>query len=176
MDNKLLPIGEKLEAIVFDFDGIFTTNQVYVDSNGVESVSCSRSDSLALELYRKHLVRRDLQTKLIVLSRESNPVVVKRCDKLKLACVSNTKDKLSYLKSRYQVSQDGFINNIMYLGNDLNDYKSMVACQWSASPSDANEAIKAISRYVSPSQGGRGFIADVLYQLIGDIEYTLSLL
>ena len=37
-----------IELAVFDFDGVFTDNAVYVTETGVESVKCSRSDGLGL--------------------------------------------------------------------------------------------------------------------------------
>ena len=36
--------GEKIEAVVLDFDGVFTDNRVLVDQTGQELVICSRSD------------------------------------------------------------------------------------------------------------------------------------
>src|SRR5690606_16304196 len=64
--------------LVFDFDGVFTDNQVYVSSSGEESVCCSRADSLGLD----YLKRAGLA--MLVLSTETNPVVAQRCRKLGL--------------------------------------------------------------------------------------------
>ena len=33
---------KKIKFIVFDFDGVFTNNQVYTDQNGIESVISSK--------------------------------------------------------------------------------------------------------------------------------------
>ena len=44
-----------VKMVVFDFDGVFTDNTVYVDQNGVESVRCWRGDGLGLDLLRKCL-------------------------------------------------------------------------------------------------------------------------
>ncbi len=35
-------LPEKLDLIVFDFDGVFTDNRVWVDQNGVEQI-CRQS-------------------------------------------------------------------------------------------------------------------------------------
>ena len=37
-----------IELAVFDFDGVFTDNTVYVNQDGTESVRCWRSDGLGL--------------------------------------------------------------------------------------------------------------------------------
>ena len=60
---------EDVKMVVFDFDGVFTDNTVYVDQNGVESVRCWRGDGLGLDMLRQ----RNIQ--LAVISTETNPVV-----------------------------------------------------------------------------------------------------
>lgn len=44
---------ERIQIFVFDFDGVLTNNDVYIDQDGKESVSCSRSDGLAFDVLRK---------------------------------------------------------------------------------------------------------------------------
>ena len=41
---------DRLDLLVFDFDGVFTDNKVWVDQDGKESVRCDRSDGLAFDL------------------------------------------------------------------------------------------------------------------------------
>ena len=43
----------KIQLFVYDFDGVFTNNKVFVDENGKESVICNKSDGLAVGLIRK---------------------------------------------------------------------------------------------------------------------------
>ena len=42
-----------IHTIVFDFDGVFTDNFVYTNSDGVEQVKTSRSDSFGLRNFRE---------------------------------------------------------------------------------------------------------------------------
>ena len=44
---------EDIKVFIFDFDGVLTNNIVYIDQDGKESVSCSRSDGLAFDVLRK---------------------------------------------------------------------------------------------------------------------------
>ena len=62
---------EKIEMIVFDFDGVLTNNLVFVDQDGKESVSCNRSDGLAFDVLRK------LKKPSYILSTEKNPDYLK---------------------------------------------------------------------------------------------------
>ena len=57
---------DKLDLIIFDFDGVLTNNLVFLDQNGNESVSCSRADGLAFDVLRK------LGKPTYILSTEKN--------------------------------------------------------------------------------------------------------
>ena len=69
---------KKIKFIVFDFDGVFTDNQVYTDQNGIESVVSSKFDGFGLQKLR------DLGINLHILSTEKNSVVKKELKNLKL--------------------------------------------------------------------------------------------
>jgi 3-deoxy-D-manno-octulosonate 8-phosphate phosphatase KdsC-like HAD superfamily phosphatase len=45
-----LPELKNIHTIVFDFDGVFTNNKVWVDEDGKETVRCDRSDGLGFDL------------------------------------------------------------------------------------------------------------------------------
>ena len=49
------PRFDQIKTIVFDFDGIFTNNKIYLSEEGIESVRCDRSDGLAFDLARKFI-------------------------------------------------------------------------------------------------------------------------
>ena len=44
---------DKIDAFIFDFDGVMTNNLVFIDQEGNESVSCSRADGLAFDVLHK---------------------------------------------------------------------------------------------------------------------------
>ncbi len=50
--RKIMDIN-KLDALIFDFDGVLTDNKVYIGEDGKEVVSCSRSDGLGFDVLRK---------------------------------------------------------------------------------------------------------------------------
>ena len=94
-------LGEA-KLIVFDFDGVFTDNRVYVDQNGTESVVCWRSDGLGLSKLRQ------LGVPVWVISTEKNSVVGARCRKLKIDYIKSCDDKLAAMKQlaqKYNCSQ-----------------------------------------------------------------------
>ena len=63
--RKIINI-DKLDALVFDFDGVLTDNKVYLGEDGKELVSCSRADGLGFD------VLRELKKPVYILSTEKN--------------------------------------------------------------------------------------------------------
>ncbi len=76
---KPRPLPQQVQLVVFDFDGVMTDDRVWVDETGHEQVAANRRDGLGLELLRR------AGFEILVLSKETNPVVTARCAKLGLA-------------------------------------------------------------------------------------------
>ena len=154
MQNKLITL-ENIDAFIFDFDGVLTNNLVFVDQDGKESVSCNRSDGLAFDVLRK------LKKPSYILSTEKNPIVSARAKKLKIQAIQGVEDKVKELLSLAKTNEYN-LNRILYVGNDINDYKAMKLCGYSACPSDSHEKIRSIATFVLQKKGGNGVIRELL--------------
>ena len=108
------PWPESIDLVVFDFDGVFTDNKVYVADDGRETVRCDRGDGMGVSLLLKHGVR------ALVLSTEANPVVSARCRKLNLVCHQGIADKGRALREIASESKVD-LRRTLYVGNDAND-------------------------------------------------------
>ena len=53
MKQRNLPTWNKIHTLIFDFDGVFTDNKVFINQEGLESVQCSRADSLGLDILKR---------------------------------------------------------------------------------------------------------------------------
>jgi 3-deoxy-D-manno-octulosonate 8-phosphate phosphatase (KDO 8-P phosphatase) len=146
---------ENLDAIIFDFDGVLTDNRVYLDQAGRESVRCNRGDGLAFE------VLRELGKPAYILSTEKNPVVSKRARKLKVPVLQGINNKAEAL-SGLAVKKGYKIRNILYVGNDLNDYHAMKMCGYSACPADSHMRIKKVATITLKTLGGAGVARELL--------------
>jgi len=114
--HKSFPAG--IELLVLDFDGVLTNNLVHVLDDGREAVTCSRSDGMGLERLRARGI------KVVVLSKETNPVVSSRCKKLNLTCYQGVEDKAAVFETI--VSEQGAtLDRTVYVGNDVNDLECM---------------------------------------------------
>jgi len=151
---------EDIDAFIFDFDGVLTNNLVHLDQNGKESVSCSRADGLAFDVLRK------LDKPVFILSTENNPVVTMRARKLKIPVVQGVDNKVEAIKKL--VNKNSYnLKNILYVGNDLNDYLVMQLCGYTICPADSHSKIKEISDVVLKTNGGNGVVRELLEDLLG---------
>jgi len=162
----------KFENIIFDFDGVFTDNSVYVNSNGEEFVKCHRSDSLGLHLFRAYLKSISHEMKLAIISTEVNGVVNARAKKIGLDCHHGIGNKLSFLSGN-KAWQNGNglqlpldLSKTIYLGNDLNDLAVMQLVGLSFAPSDSHPLVKDVATHVGQELGGHGFVRSVLELLM----------
>jgi YrbI family 3-deoxy-D-manno-octulosonate 8-phosphate phosphatase len=150
---------DDIDALVFDFDGVLTNNLVYLDENGIESVVCNRGDGLAFDVLHK------LKKPTFILSTEKNPVVSSRAKKLRIQTLQGSKNKLNTLKNL--INDNGYSKNkVLFVGNDLNDYKVMQFCGYSVCPSDAHSKIKDISKIILNTRGGDGIVRELLEDVL----------
>ena len=160
---------EDFHTLIFDFDGVFTNNKVYIDETGKEIVRCDRSDGLAFDILRKFKEKRNWDIQYFILSKEKNPVVQKRAEKLKIKCFNNVSNKKffieEYLKKRFGYIDDAK-KGVLYAGNDLNDLSAMRFCGYSIAPSDAHKLIKEKATLVLDKKGGEGFVRKIIEIII----------
>ena len=158
MNDKTITIDD-IDLFVFDFDGVLTDNIVHIDNNGNEMVSCSRADGLAFDVLRK------LDKPCQILSTENNTVVSARANKLGISVLQGVKNKEKALRNL--VKRKSYkLSNILYVGNDLNDYNSMRISGLSVCPADSHPKIKKISNFVLKTNGGKGVVRELLEDIL----------
>ena len=148
-----------IKLFVYDFDGVMTDNKVYVDQKGNETVQVNRGDGLGVSEIKK------LGKRQIIISTEINPVVMKRAEKLGISCMQGVENKKVALID-YCENNNFDLQNVAYVGNDINDKEAMEIVGKRFSPSDAHESIKNISDHVFKRKGGEGVIRELLDLLI----------
>lgn len=147
-------LPENISLIVFDFDGVMTDNKVLVDQNGVESVRCSRSDSVGLNALGA------AGFEMVVLSTETNAVVNARCEKLNLHCYQGCENKLALLQDI--LSEKGIDKReVVYIGNDINDLECMEYVGFSIAMKNAYDEVKRVADFVTSREGGAGAVREV---------------
>ena len=149
----------KIKLIVYDFDGVMTDNKVYVDQDGKETVQVNRGDGLGISEIKK------LGIEQIIISTEKNPIVSTRAKKLGIYCLQGIEIKKEALID-YCYKNDYKLQNVAYVGNDINDKEVMEVVGITFCPNDAHDSIKNISNHTLKTKGGNGVIRDLLDYLI----------
>ena len=140
--------------VVFDFDGVFTDNTVYVSQDGTEMVRCWRGDGLGLQALRR------LDIGSAIISTETNPVVSVRAKKLGIECVQGCPDKLAELHElcrRHALTPA----DLAYVGNDVNDRSCLEAVRLPIVVADAHEDVIPLAKFRTRRPGGLGAVREV---------------
>lgn len=141
VENALLDLRHKIRSIrflIFDFDGVFTDNAVYVDQRGRESVRCWRGDGIGLRKLER------IGIEAMVLSTEENPVVATRCEKMKIQCIQGCRDKGKRLISLVQ-ERSLSMHQVAFMGNDINDLSCLQAVGLPIVVADAHTDVLSVA-------------------------------
>ena len=150
MDNDF----SNVKLALFDFDGVFTDNNVYITENGKEIVKCNRSDGIGISRIKK------IGVKCYVISSEKNIVVEKRCQKLNINFKQNVLDKKIAV---LDICKENNIEpkNTLFLGNDINDIPALKLVGFPVAVADAFIAIEEFIKFKTKAKGGQGAVREV---------------
>ena len=144
----------KIRLVVFDFDGVFTDNMVYVFADGTESVRCFRSDGIGLAKLKR------LGIETVIISTETNPIVAVRSKKLGIHCVHGCDDKCEALDKI--IGEKGLsLEEVAYVGNDVNDEPCLSCVGLPIVVQDAHADVLSYALYRTKTPGGHGAVREV---------------
>jgi 3-deoxy-D-manno-octulosonate 8-phosphate phosphatase (KDO 8-P phosphatase) len=151
--TELQPLLERVRFAVFDFDGVFTDNRVWVNERGEELLAFSRSDGLGLRRLD------EVGVKYLIISTEPNPIVGARAVKLNADCVQGVDDKLAVLFERTE-ELGVALGDTAYVGNDVNDVECLRAVGCPVVPADAWPEVRTLAKWVLSRAGGTGCVRE----------------
>ena len=131
-----------------------TNDRVTVDENGIESIQANRKDGLAAKRIQEMGIR------ILILSSEENPVVTHRAVKMGVNVIQSSKNKLNSLLD-YLGQENLTLQDVWFVGNDLNDFEVLKAVKFSFCPSDAVDQILENSSFILSKSGGEGLLAEI---------------
>ena len=166
MQNKVLQKnnGKKdIKLFLSDVDGTLTDAGMYYDQNGNELKKFNTKDGKGFELLREAGIKTGM------ITSEDTEIVKNRAKKLKLDYlfqnVSN-KEKLAVVKKICR-EMNISLENIAYIGDDINCMEILNAVGYSACPADSVEAIKnIIGIQIMSKMGGYGAVREFIDILI----------
>ncbi len=156
---------ETIKMVICDFDGVVTDNHVITDQNGKESVTASRSDSMHIKKLR------EMGIEVMVLSSEPNPVVMARAKKMGVEAIHNVgmQDKGRVMREVLE-QKNVKAENVIYIGNDLNDLPCFEIAGWSVAVADAYPEIIRAADHVLTKTGGHGAIRELCELILNRLD------
>ncbi|MBP7552162.1 MAG: HAD-IIIA family hydrolase [Spirochaetes bacterium] len=155
MNNNLI----KLFAT--DVDGVLTDAGMYYTEKGDELKKFNTHDGMGI-----HLIKND-GIKTAILTSENTKIVENRAKKLKIDYVfQGVKNKLKTMLDLCK-KLDIEINNVAYIGDDINDLELLKAAGVKACPNDAVDKIKNIENiHILSKNGGYGAVREFCDMII----------
>lgn len=151
-----------IKFLVIDVDGTMTDSGIYYDNYGNELKKFSTRDAAGI------FAAQYVGIKIIILTGRMCVATEKRMKELKVDYLfQNVTDKYEFLLDFMRKKQ---INkhDLGYIGDDLNDLKSMQLAEFVGCPSDSCKEIKEQADYVSSVMGGYGAVREVIEHYLRD--------
>ena len=145
-----------IKAIALDVDGVLTDGGFWWGPNGEEWKRFSFTDIMGLSLARKAGLR------IALISGEDSPLVDRLAAKMGITDVhKNCKDKAEALRSFADRNQLP-LEEICFMGDDVNDLGALEIAGLSAAPADARRAVLEKVSFVSGHTGGNGAVRELI--------------
>ncbi len=144
--------------IICDFDGVVTNNLVLTDENGKETVSASRSDSMHIKSFARK--RRGCDDPIFGTESGREGMRAKKMGVEAIHGIGMLDEKGEVMR-RSPRAEKGSIEDVIYVGNDLNDLPCFEVAGWSVAVADAYPEVLRAADHVLMKNGGHGAIREL---------------
>ena len=158
--KNILAQFKQITTFVFDVDGVLTDGSIIVLPDGLMARSMNTKDGYALQLAIKQGYH------IIVISGGNSPEVANRLSLLGITDVyMKAEDKLG-LMLKHLADRNISTDHVLFMGDDIPDIPCMQKVFLPVCPLDATQDVIALSKYVSPLNGGKGCVRDVIEKVM----------
>lgn len=147
---------QQVRLFATDVDGVLTDAGMYYSESGDEWKKFNTRDGMGIKLLQKA----GLITAIV--TQERTRLVARRAEKLAIPELhQGVMDKLSVIREmavRYGIG----LQQIAYIGDDVNDMEALKAVGVSAAPADALPQVLGVVDYVCEKKGGEGAVRELV--------------
>ena len=151
---------KNITTFIFDYDGVLTEGIVMLTEAGEPLRSANVRDGYALQLAVKKGYR------IAVISGGKSPSMMHRLTSLGIKDVFLGVEHKIGVFEKYLEDNNLTADEVVYMGDDIPDFQVMKQAAVPACPADAAEEIRAISKYISHYNGGKGCVRDIIEQVL----------
>jgi len=160
MEKSYKEIMNHITTFIFDVDGVLTDSSVHVTENGEMLRIMNIRDGFAL----KAAIESGYH--VCIISGGNNEGVRIRLRNLGISDIylasPNKVATFNEYTDLFKIKPD----HVMYMGDDIPDFHVMQLVGLPTCPQDASPEIKAISKYISHKNGGKGAVREVIEQVM----------
>ena len=149
--------SNKIKLLLTDVDGVLTDSGMYYSEAGDELKKFNTHDGMGLQLIRHKGVKTG------IITSEDTKLVERRFQKLKLDYLYQGKREGGKLAAVKEIcDKEGItLNNVAYIGDDVNCFVLLSEVGMAACPADALEVIKNIPGIIQmKKKGGEGCVRE----------------
>lgn len=149
--------AQRIKLFLTDVDGTLTDAGMYYDQSGNELKKFNTHDGKGLELLRKAGI------KVGILTSENTEIVTRRAKKLKVDYLYQGVEHAGKLQMATKIcQQEGIsLNQVAYIGDDINCKELLLAAGLSAIPANATAAMQDIPNAIRlTKKGGDGAVRE----------------
>ena len=149
-----------IKTFVFDMDGVLTDGSMLILSDTEYLRKMDIKDGYAMHVAANKGYR------MVVISGSTSTPSIKRLQHLGVKDVFMGVANKKELLQKYIAEHNLNPLEILYMGDDIPDYGCMGVVGLSCCPADAANDLKHIVKYISPFNGGRGCVRDVIEKVL----------
>ncbi len=149
-----------IKLFLTDVDGCLTDGGMYYSEKGDELKKFNTRDGMAFKILHEYGILTG------IITSESVDLNKRRAAKLGLdIVVTGCKDKAEAIR-KISKEQEISLEQICYVGDDINDIEALRMVGISCCPADAEESVKHVTNYIAKSNGGYGVIREIVNALL----------
>lgn len=157
---NILAAFKLIKTFVFDMDGVLTDGSLLILNDTEWFRTMDIKDGYAMHVAANNGYR------MIVISGSSSEPARKRLEHLGVKGIfMGVADKKELLQN-YITEHALQPEEVLYMGDDIPDYGCMSIVGLSCCPADAAGDLKQMVKYISPFNGGRGCVRDVIEKVL----------
>jgi len=157
---NLLELFAPIKTFVFDVDGVLTDGSLILTDEGGMLRTMNIKDGYAMQLAVKNGYG------VWIISGGKSEAVRQRLNRLGISEVHiGIESKKEFLHDIIIASKTDY-SSVLYMGDDIPDYAAMQTCGLPCCPNDAVNEIRQVAKYISPKDGGKGCVRDVIEKVL----------
>ena len=156
----LCKILQGIRLFATDVDGVLTDAGMYYAESGDEWKKFNTRDGMGIKLLQKAGII------TAIVTQERTKLVARRAERLAIPELhQGVMDKLSLVREmaarhRFTLSQ------VAYIGDDVNDFETLKAVGFSATPADGMPQVAAVVDYICQKKGGEGAVREIIEMIL----------